>query len=181
MPLDGIPQTGEHNILISLPTLAEDVVADYASISLTLGGHPRSLIRKQLSARRCLSSADLAKLPHGRRVRFAGIVRMPQRPGTAIGVTFVTFEDEHGMVKAGVWRRTAEGERRELSESSLMAIEGRLERADSVQHLILSRMENYAGLLAKLQTGSRISSRSLQRRSFVSGKEQNTNDSHPLR
>ena len=36
-----------------------------------------------------------------------------------------------------------------------MAIDGRLERADAVQYLIVSRMENYGGLLAKIQTGSR--------------------------
>ena len=36
-----------------------------------------------------------------------------------------------------------------------MAIDGRLERTHGVQHLIVSRMENYGGLLAKLQTGSR--------------------------
>jgi hypothetical protein len=114
-----------------------------------------SLIRKQFAARRCLSSADLAKLPHGRRVRFAGLVRMRQRPETASGVTFVTLQDEHGMVNAVVWQRTAEEQRCELLESSLMAIDGRLERADGVQHLIVSQMENYGGLLAKLQTGSR--------------------------
>jgi error-prone DNA polymerase len=156
LPLfDGIPQTAEPNIAIPLPTPGEDVAADYASIGLTLGRHPLSLIRKQLAARRYLSSADLAKLPHGRRVRFAGLVRMRQRPETASGVTFVTLEDEHGMVNAVVWQRTAEEQRRELLESSLMAIDGRLERADGVQHLIVSRMENYGGLLAKLQTGSR--------------------------
>jgi len=156
LPLfDGIPQTVEPSIAIPLPTPGEDVAADYASIGLTLGRHPLSLIRKQLAARRCLSSADLAKLPHGRRVRFAGLVRMRQRPETASGVTFVTLEDEHGMVNAVVWQRTAEEQRRELLESSLMAIDGRLERADGVQHLIVSRMENYGGLLAKLQTGSR--------------------------
>ena len=77
---DGIPQTAEPNIAIPLPTLGEDVAADYASIGLTLGRHPLSLTRKQLAARRCLSSADLAKLPHGRRVRFAGLVRMRQPP-----------------------------------------------------------------------------------------------------
>lgn len=80
---------------------------------------------------------------------------MRQRPETASGVTFVTLEDEHGMVNAVVWQRAAEEQRRELLESSLMAIDGRLERADGVQHLIVSRMENYGGLLAKLQTGSR--------------------------
>ena len=88
-------------------------------------------------------------------MRFAGLVRMRQRPETASGVTFVTLEDEHCMVNAVVWQRTAEEQRRELLESSLMAIDGRLERADGVQHLIVSRMENYGGLLAKLQTGSR--------------------------
>jgi error-prone DNA polymerase len=154
-PFDGIPQTAEPNIAIPLPTPGEDVIADYTSIGLTLGKHPLSLIRKQLAPRRCLSSADLAKLPHGRRVRFAGLVRMRQRPETASGVTFVTLEDEHGMVNAVVWRRTAEEQRRELLESSLMAIDGRLERADGVQHLIVQRMENYGGLLARLQTGSR--------------------------
>ena len=145
----------EPNIAIPLPTPGEEVVADYALIGLTLGRHPLSLVRKQLAARRCLSSADLAKLPHGRRVRFAGLGRMRQRPETASGGTFVTLEDEHGMVNEVVWQRTAEEQRRELLESSLMAIDGRLERADGVQHLIVSRMENYGGLLAKLQTGSR--------------------------
>ncbi|NOT87698.1 MAG: error-prone DNA polymerase [Lysobacter sp.] len=156
LPLfDGIPQTVEPNIAIQLPTPGEDVVADYASIGLTLGRHPLSLIRKQLAARRCLSSADLAKLPHGKRVRFAGLVRMRQRPETASGVTFVTLEDEHGMVNAVVWQRTAEEQRRELLESSLMAIDGRLERADGVQHLIVQRMHDYGTLMATLRPESR--------------------------
>jgi error-prone DNA polymerase len=156
LPLfDGLPQTAEPDLAIPLPSVGEDMAADYASIGLTLGKHPLSLIRKQLTARRCLSSADLAKVPHGKRVRFAGLVRMRQRPETASGVTFVTLEDEHGMVNAVVWQRTAEEQRRELLESNLMAIDGRLERADGVQHLLVSRMENYGGLLAKLQTGSR--------------------------
>ena len=156
LPLfDGIPQTAEPNIAIPLPTPGEDVVADYASIGLTLGRHPLSLIRKQLAARRCLSSADLAKLPHGKRVRFAGLVRMRQRPETASGVTFVTLEDEHGMVNAVVWQRTAEEQRRELLESSLMAIDGRLERTDGVQHLVVQRMYDYGLLISAVRFGSR--------------------------
>jgi error-prone DNA polymerase len=39
-------------------------------------------------------------------------------------VTFVTLEDEHRMINAVVWQRTAEEQRRELLESSLMAIDG---------------------------------------------------------
>jgi error-prone DNA polymerase len=80
---------------------------------------------------------------------------MRQRPETASGVTFVTLEDEHGMVNAVVWKHIAEEQRMPLLESQLMAIDGRLERADGVQHLIVSRMENYGALLANLETGSR--------------------------
>ena len=156
LPLfDGVPQTAEPDLAIPLPSVGEDMAADYASIGLTLGRHPISLIRKQLAARHCLSSADLVKTPHGRRVRFAGLVRMRQRPETASGVTFVTLEDEHGMVNAVVWKHIAEEQRMPLLESQLMAIDGRLERADGVQHLIVSRMENYGALLANLETGSR--------------------------
>jgi error-prone DNA polymerase len=156
LPLfDGVPQTAEPDLAIPLPSVGEDMVADYASIGLTLGKHPLSLIRKQLTARCCLSSADLAKAPHGKRVRFAGLVRMRQRPETASGVTFVTLEDEHGMVNAVVWKRTAEEQRRELLESSLMAIDGRWECVDGVQHLIVTQMKNYGAMLKNLQTGSR--------------------------
>lgn len=68
-------------------------------------------------------------------MRFAGLMRVWQQYATASGVTFVTLEDEHGMVNAVVWQRTAEEQRRELLESSLMAIDVRFERADGVQHL----------------------------------------------
>jgi error-prone DNA polymerase len=156
LPLfDGLTQTTEPNIPIPLPSAGEDVIADYASLGLTLGPHPLSLIRKQLAARKCLSSADLAKLPHGRRVRFAGLVRMRQRPETASGVTFVTLEDEHGMVNAVVWQRTAEEQRQELLESSLMAIDGRLERVDGVQHLIVQQMHDFGVLMTALRPASR--------------------------
>lgn len=135
-------------------TAGEDVLADYAAIGMTLGQHPLRLIRRQLKAQRCTSSADLATTSHGRRVRFAGLVRMRQRPETTSGVTFITFEDEHGMVNAVVWQRTAEAQRRALLESQLMLIDGRLERVDGVQHLIVERMENQDALLANLRTGS---------------------------
>ena len=94
-------------------------------------------------------------MPHGRRVRFAGLVRMRQRPETASGVTFVTLEDEHGMVNAVVWERTAQAQRRTLLDAQLMAIDGTWERVDGVQHLIVERMEDYGRLLASLKSGSR--------------------------
>ena len=119
-----------------------------------LGRHPLSLIRKQLAARRCLSLADLAKLPHGKRVRFAGLVRMRQRPETASGVTFVTLEDEDGSVNVVVWQALAERQRRELVGATLLAVDGRWETVDGVSHLIAGRLQNLNELLGSLAVSS---------------------------
>ncbi len=150
-----IPQTVEPDVPIPLPKAAEDMLADYVSLGMTLGRHPLAFIRKKLAARRCVTSLELAKAPHGRGVRFAGIVRLRQRPETASGITFLTLEDEHGMVNALVWKRVAEEQRRAFLESRLMAIDGRLERNEGVQHLIVHRMENYGEMLEGLAMGSR--------------------------
>src|SRR5690606_39220482 len=50
-------------------------------------------------------------------VKVAGLVTGRQRPGTASGVTFVTLEDEHGMINVVVWRTLAERQRKELVHS----------------------------------------------------------------
>ncbi len=156
LPLfDGIPETAEDRQAIPLPTAGEDMLADYAMTGTTLGRHPLSLIRAQLGARRCRRSSELAGFPHGHRVRFAGLVTMRQCPGTAKGVTFITLEDEDGMVNALAWQAVAERQRRVLLASRLLAIDARLERVDGVQHLIIQRMEDYTPLLAGLQPKSR--------------------------
>ena len=156
LPLfDGIAATPEPTPALPVPTSFQDMQADYAATQTTLGKHPLAFIRSQLSARRYRSSSDLAKTPHGRRVRYAGIVRMRQRPQTASGVTFVTLEDENGMVNAVVWAHVSERQHRVLVESHLLAIDGRLERVDGVQHLIVERMENIDALLAGVAAQSR--------------------------
>jgi error-prone DNA polymerase len=142
-------------IVLPAPRVSEDVAADYALTGTTLGPHPLALLRTALAKRRCTSSTVLASIPHGRRVRMAGLVRMRQRPETASGVTFVTLEDEDGMVNVVVWRQLAERQRRVLIESHLLAVEGRIERQDGVQHLIAERLENLSPLLGALTMPSR--------------------------
>lgn len=80
---------------------------------------------------------------------------MRQRPQTASGVTFVTLEDEQGMVNVVVWHDLAERQRRELLESSLLAVEGRMESEQGVRHLIAQRLHNLTPLLSGLATTSR--------------------------
>ncbi len=156
LPLfDGLPGTPEEAPVLPVPTPFEDMQGDYASTSMTLGKHPMSFVRRQLQARRYRRSGELANIPHGRNVKFAGIVRLRQRPETASGVTFLTLEDEDGMVNAVVWRHVADRQHRVLIESQLLAIDARLERMDGVQHLIVNRMQNADTLLVGMNSKSR--------------------------
>ena len=155
LPLFGDITVRDDPVSLPVPTVGEDMLADYASVGLTLGRHPLSLIRKQLGAQRCRRSRDLLPLAHGTRVRMAGLVTLRQRPETASGATFVTLEDEDGMVNVVVWRDLAERQRRILLEARLLAVEGKLESAEGVQHLIAARLQDLSPLLGSLATRSR--------------------------
>jgi error-prone DNA polymerase len=150
----GESKTGQR-IAIPPPSAFENTRADYASTGLTLGAHPVGLIRRQLSLRRYQRSAELAQLPHGRNARFAGLVILRQRPQTASGVTFLTLEDEAGMVNVVVWAQVAERQRRVFLESQLLAVEGRMESAEGSQHLIATKLEDLSSLLTGVATSSR--------------------------
>jgi error-prone DNA polymerase len=137
------------------PTEGEDLVADYASLGLTLGRHPLALLRRRLARMHFSTAEELRALPNGRRARAAGIVTGRQRPDTASGAVFVTLEDETGYVNVIVWRDLTERQRRELLGARLMGVEGTLEREGEVVHLIARRLLDHSALLGRLATGSR--------------------------
>ncbi len=141
--------------LLAAPTEGEDIVADYRALGLTLGRHPLALLRERLAAEHISSAADLATVAAGRRVKTAGIVIMRQRPGSAGGVTFVTLEDETGIVNLIVWKQVAEEQRRTLLESRLLEVEGMLQREGLVTHVIARRLTDRSPLLGQLLTRSR--------------------------
>jgi len=147
--------TEEPHVALPLPTVGEDLYADYATVGTTLGPHPLALLRGQLNARRCRSSKELVGIEHGRSISVAGLVTGRQRPQTASGVTFVTLEDEHGMINVVVWRDLAERQRRVLVGSQLLLIQGRLESKDGVRHLIARRLQDLTSLLTGLDVRSR--------------------------
>lgn len=133
----------------------QDLVADYASLGLSLGRHPLALLRERLQRERLLTADELRRLPHGRPVRAAGLVLNRQRPGTASGVTFLTLEDETGHVNVVVWRDLAERQRRELLGARLLAVYGTLERQGEVAHLVAGHLRDLTPLLGSLVTHSR--------------------------
>jgi error-prone DNA polymerase len=137
------------------PTEGENIVADYASLGLTLGRHPVALLRPRLEKMYMITAAQLRELPHGKLTRAAGIVIGRQRPDTASGVIFVTLEDETGMINVVVWRAVAEQQRQALLGSQLLAVHGVIERQGDVIHLVAGKLVDHTPLLGRLVARSR--------------------------
>ena len=146
---------GEAATVLAAPGEGEELVSDYATLSLTLGRHPLSLLRGHLQQRRYSTAAALRDLSHNCPARCVGIVTGRQRPGTASGVIFLTLEDETGLANVIVHPYLAERQRRELLASRLLGVLGVLQREGDVVHLIAKRLMDHTELLGHLPTFSR--------------------------
>jgi error-prone DNA polymerase len=158
LPLRGVLRNArldEVPLAMAAPDEGEDIVADYASLGLTLGRHPLALLRPRLQRLGLMPAAAVQVRAHGGRVRAAGLVTCRQRPDTASGVIFVTLEDETGCVNVVVWRDLIERQRRELLGARLLAVDGYVERDGEVVHLIARRLADRSALLGRLLASSR--------------------------
>jgi error-prone DNA polymerase len=137
---------------VSLPemTMPEHVVHDYASLALSLKGHPVSFIRKKLNRLHIVSTNELSALKDGDLVRVAGLVLVRQRPGTAKGICFITIEDETGNANLVVFENLFEKYRKEVVSSSLLMVEGRLQIEGEVIHVIVQKCFNLSSLLGQM-------------------------------
>ncbi|MCA9117602.1 MAG: error-prone DNA polymerase, partial [Planctomycetaceae bacterium] len=141
----------------SLPemTLEEQVVADYRSSGLSLRGHPLQFVRPQLEQWQTVMARELVRLPVNCRYKVAGLVLLRQRPGTAKGITFVTIEDETGtanlIIRQDIWER----HRAIAAGASAFIAHGRLQRQDSVIHLLVDQLEDLSQLLKGVSARSR--------------------------
>jgi error-prone DNA polymerase len=131
-------------------SLSEHVIHDYASTSLSLKAHPVSFIREELTSLQVVRAESLASLKDGDRVKVAGLVLVRQRPGTASGICFITIEDETGCANLVVFEKLFNQYRPEILQSSLLMVEGKLQKEGEVIHVIVSRCFNYSRLLRKL-------------------------------
>jgi error-prone DNA polymerase len=136
------------------PTEGADLVADYASLGLTLGRHPMALLRSHLDSR--YATADfLRNMTHNRPARCVGLVTCRQRPGTASGVVFLTLEDETGLANIIVHPKLVEQQRAELLGAGLLGVLGILQREGEVVHLLAKRLVDHSALLGRLVVASR--------------------------
>lgn len=134
---------------VSLPQMAlsEHVAYDYAATALSLKAHPVSFVREQLERMSILTTSGLANAKNGDVVKVAGLILVRQRPGTASGICFITIEDETGCANLVVFQKLFDQYRKEILQSSLIMVEGKLQIEGEVIHVIVQRCFNFTRLL----------------------------------
>ena len=144
--------------LLPVPTEAQNLVADYASLGLSLGRHPLALLRKELKERfQSRPAIELQELGHQQLARASGLVTHRQRPGTAKGVVFITLEDETGSINLIIWPDVLKKYKQAVLHGQLLTAYGRWQRDQTiasdapgqVTNLVALRIEDHTPLLAQ--------------------------------
>ncbi|MFZ9110060.1 MAG: error-prone DNA polymerase [Burkholderiaceae bacterium] len=144
--------------LLPVPTEAQNLIADYASLGLSLGRHPLALLRKELKERfQSRPAIELQKLGHQQLARASGLVTHRQRPGTAKGVVFITLEDETGSINLIIWPDVLKIYKQAVLHGQLLTAYGRWQRDQTiatdapgqVMNLVALRIEDHTPLLAQ--------------------------------
>lgn len=142
---------------VSAPTLpgmsdVELAVADVWATGVSTDSFPTQFVRDGLDSAGVLRVEQAFRHETGRRVAVAGVITHRQRPGTAGGVTFLSLEDETGLLNvicsAGLWQRF----RKVARTSPALVVRGRLERADGATNLLA---EHLAPLSLRVRSSSR--------------------------
>lgn len=136
----------------------EEVIHDYASLSLSLRGHPVQFLRPMLDERGTVRAENLDRVTPGHRIEVAGLVLVRQRPGTASGVIFATLEDETGIANIVIWPKLFQQDemRRTLLASRLLAVRGKLQKEGLVIHIIAEDMIDLTPQLLDISNGRDI-------------------------
>ena len=160
---DHLPGTTPAPDAPPLPGMSEPelTLADLWATGVSPERHPFEHLREELRRAGVRSVAELATAETGRRVHVGGLITHRQRPGTAMGVTFLNLEDETGMLNVVCSIGVMKAHRHAARNRVAVVIRGRLERSEGATNLIADRVEGIdvvvPGAGAALQ--ARVSSR----------------------
>ncbi|MEP6713891.1 MAG: OB-fold nucleic acid binding domain-containing protein, partial [Ferruginibacter sp.] len=73
-----------------------------------------------------------------------------QRPGTAGGICFMTIEDETGFANLVIFEKLFDEFRKEILQSKLIMVEGKVQIEGEVIHVIVKRCYDFSKLLRQL-------------------------------
>jgi DNA polymerase III alpha subunit len=133
--------TALHNALIDANEDGEGGkdLARYGDIQKLVGnlydGH-RSRVQAPGLGDAAIARSVRARARTGVRVEVAGLVINRQRPPTAAGFTFLTLEDETGLVNIIVNPKTFERHKRLILDQPVLLVAGKLEDEDGAIHVM---------------------------------------------
>jgi len=140
---------GELDLVVPLPTLDLATLTPWELqrqeeqvLGLSVGDHAFGALRSWLARQGLASSRALQRVADGSRVATAGVLVVRQSPPTAKGHTFLTLEDEHGLIDVILRPRVAERVRAMLEGSAVLRVIGMLQRADGVQSILAWHVES---------------------------------------
>jgi len=133
----------------------EELLDDYASLGLSLKGHPVQVLDEAGLLGSYVQAKALINHQHRSPLAVVGLVTGRQSPGTASGVTFITLEDHTGNSNVIVWRASARAQKQAYLNARLLKVHGILEREGSVVHVIAGRLEDLSAKLEGLNLQSR--------------------------
>jgi error-prone DNA polymerase len=123
----------------------QETAFDLWSTGVTPKGQAVEHFRPMLESKRVLPAGRLLEMPTNLICRVGGLVITRQRPGTAKGFVFLTIEDETGLVNVIVRPDVYERYRRTIRTSSMLIIEGKLQKEQGVVDLLAARVWAFDG------------------------------------
>lgn len=143
-------------VTIDAPSVAEDLVEDYHSLSLSLNSHPIALLTEHIRSENIKLARDLRQLADQSLVKVVGCVTGKQSPGTASGVTFITLEDHTGNMNVIVWRNSAQAQKQPYLKAQILQVNGILERSkDNVVHIVAGKLIDRSDWCRSIKLNSR--------------------------
>src|SRR5215218_10858089 len=103
---------------------------EWEALSLNVSRHPLSPYRGALRSLGVTPSREILDLPHGERVRAAGLLEELQRPPTRSGrpVYFLLIEDEAGLLQATIFEGVYKKCGHVLHQKGAFLLEGKVEQ-----------------------------------------------------
>ncbi len=133
----------------------ETVAWDYETTGHSTRGHPLGAMRARLAALGLPDARGVSTTGNGRRVRYAGLVIVRQRPSTAKGVVFMTLEDETGFVNVVLWKDVFERYALLARTASFLGVTGKIQRESNVVHVVAESLWEPDSLRAPPRARSR--------------------------
>ena len=132
--------SGEIEVAFHELSELEKVIWDYQTTGHSPRGHPLGPLRDRLAALGLPDARAVASMPNGKRVRYAGLVIVRQRPGTAKGVVFMTLEDETGFVNLVLWQDVFARNALVAKTASFLGVTGKIQRESNVVHVVVESL-----------------------------------------